>query len=242
MKRLAAYLAFFALVVCVASDLHGCEKPDDAAAFWWTWWVYVLSAVGSLAAVVVALFIDQLRPWASPPLLELRIRQERGNPAVHRVQPQGPGMPGRWYHLQIWNRNRRVATVHGVRIMLTEIWKAEQQAGKLVKIWDEEVAMVWPRFDGDERTIGAQADCDLCSVVRGRPVVVLETKGFPFSMPRELASNTSHVAVFRARGDEVDSARFCVEITWDGVFSEDEARMAEHLKVRPADDPAPKSP
>jgi hypothetical protein len=104
-------------------------------------------------------------------------------------------------------------------------------------IWDEEVPMVWTHYEGSERTIGAPADADLCHVMRGERAVHLATRINPFSMPNALAAGT-HVVVFLARGQEADSARLCVELTWDGLFDEDEAKMAQHLRVRPTADPA----
>jgi hypothetical protein len=248
------YFSFAALVISEVTALIGCNKPSDNAAFWWNWWVYALSASGALFAGVVAVFIDKLRAWASPPHLELRIRQARGNPGLQREVIEAfatdgrivlsapfnqPGNPSRWYHLRVWNRNRGVTTVHGVSVLLTEIW--EERNGKPDKIWEEEVAMVWRHHPEAERTIGAPADADLCWTQRGQKFVRIETRSTPNSMPRDLLPNKTYIAVFRARGYEADSERFCVEIWWDGKFDEDEVRMAEHLKVRPARDPGPGS-
>ncbi len=57
-------------------------------------------------------------------------------------------------------------------------------------------------------------------------------------MPIHLRRDAPLIVVCVARGNEVDSKRFAVEITWDGKFDEDEATMAEHLRVRPTKDPA----
>ncbi len=245
------YLAFAALFVGEASALRGCTKPDDGPGFWWNWWIYATAAFGAVFAGGVAMFIDRLRPLLSPPRLEIRIRQARGHAGINRVEGPAAGAPGmppvrisqdypsRWYHLRVWNGNRRVATVHGVRVMLTEIWA--ELSGRLEKIWDEEVTMMWQHYPGEERTVGALVDADLCFVVQGLQFVRLNTRVDVFSLPRDVPPKTSRVVVFRARGYEVDSERLCVEIWWDGQFDEDEARMAEHLKVRPTDDPAPQS-
>ena len=247
-KRIAAIFAFVTLALVLAGATHGCDKPSDGAAFWWTWWIYFAAAAGTFSAAAVALFIDKWRPEISPPRLEIRIRQVRGHPGIQRsIEPLAtrPGqaiiggpIPSRWYHLRVRNGNRRVATVHGVRVVLCEIWEwREEQAWS--KIWDEEVPMHWMHKEGTERTVGAHADADFCWAMSGEDCVHLETRIAPFSMQRDIPVNKRTCVVMRARGNEVDSERLCVEIFWDGKFDQDEARMAEHFRVRPISDPSP---
>lgn len=179
---------------------------------------------------------------SSPPApqLGLRIRQERGNPGIHRSShPGGPTFRSRWYHLRVWNNNRSASIAHGARVLLSEIW--EKRDGRLERIWEEEVPMKWTHHEGAERTIGAPADADLCWLMQGESVVRLATRATPFSMPTEIPPRAARVLVFCVRAHEIDSDRFSVEVSWDGLFSESEAEMAQHLIVRPTSDPLSQS-
>jgi hypothetical protein len=125
-----------------------------------------------------------------------------------------------------------------VRVLLKEVWEARD--GQPVRVWNEELPMVWSHFEETERTIGADADADFCFLIRGSEVVQLSVRKPPISLPRNLKPNISYVVVFVASGHEVDSERFCVSIRWDAGWDDDEVKMAEHLQVRPTTDPVPR--
>ena len=98
--------------------------------------------------------------------------------------------------------------------------------------------MVWTRYDHTERTIGAEVDADLCSLTRGDEAVVVQAHRPPFAMPGKVRKDETIIACFQARGHEVDSERFCVEISWKGGWEDNEVKLADNLKVHPVRDPA----
>lgn len=81
------------------------------------------------------------------------------------------------------------------------------------------------------RTIGAQADIDLCSVTQsGR--LQLHLLLTPFNLETVRSQATTMVLSVQARGDQTDSTVFRVKIAWNGKWEQGTAEMRNHLVVK----------
>ncbi len=83
-----------------------------------------------------------------------------------------------------------------------------------------------------ERTVGRPGYVDLCYLTEGNGSVFLAPQYASLNFPGHIPRNTPTILWFEARGDEADSPALLVEIEWDGKWSDDDAEMATHLKVR----------
>ena len=192
----------------------------------------VAIAVGTLLAVVVALFLRELRGWLRPPVLELALSKERGH-VTGTFSPDD----SRYYHLKVSNPRRKFDSVHGVRVTLLRL-ERKGPDGEYHETWSGSVPLQW-RFENPEtppevRTIGTWDEIDLCSVIRGHwmslhptihPKNLTETYAANRDPPFDLALTV------QARGEEVDSKVCRWRVFWDGKWKDGDAEMLGHFHV-----------
>ncbi|MFZ3091218.1 MAG: hypothetical protein WA240_11425 [Nitrospirota bacterium] len=105
--------------------------------------------------------------------------------------------------------------------------------GELKISWSGEIPIQWmhQQIHPLARTIGPAANCDLCSVVKGKWVQL-----HPLIVPNNLAAvrrePTTMVVSLQARANEGESAITRFQISWDGKWDDGETEMARHLVVR----------
>ena len=128
-------------------------NPDQQ--FWCNWWVSLASAVGTVSAVAVALFLAVRRP---KPRLNLKLLRFEGE----KTQLNS-GEAVRYYHLHVWN-NRRFWPAEEVQVYLTRMEEPESNRGP----WQGDVPFRWldQEFVPHSLRIGSPRDCDLCMVGR----------------------------------------------------------------------------
>lgn len=202
--------------------------------FWISWTVQLAIAVGTLGAVIVALFGGWLRDKLAPPRLRLTLVDPRGvrSPATLKL-PDGTSRETertRWYHLRVEN-DRRWAPATDVQVFLLRV-EEPNAAGDYRITWTGEVPLRWrhQEFYPLVRKIGYGADCDLCSVVEEKWVEL-----HPLIAPRALKHQWREpfkiILSLEARSLERDSNSLRVHIAWDGRWSDDATVMAHHLTV-----------
>ena len=137
--------------------------------FWLNWIVQVAIAIGTVGAVVVALFGGWLRARIIPPRLVLKLENERGVKAPSIVTaPDGTTRKtvGRCYHVRIDNE-RRWSPATQAQVFLLRVQEPDA-AGEYKITWVGEIPVRWRHQEINPlvRTIGYSADSDLCSVVK----------------------------------------------------------------------------
>lgn len=139
--------------------------------FWLTWITQVAIAVGTIAAVIVALFGGWLRARFAPPKLVLGLENELGvKTPVNLTAPDGSTREAlsRWYHVRVDNK-RRWSPATQVQVFLLRIEEPDA-SGEYQITWLGEIPIRWrdQEIKPLVRTIGYAADCDLCSVVKDK--------------------------------------------------------------------------
>jgi hypothetical protein len=92
--------------------------------FWWTWTAEAATAIGTIGAVIVALFGGWLRAHLAAPRLEIRLG--RGDkkgfrvPVLMSLDGKQIDTVGRWYHLCVENK-RRWSPAKDVRLLLLKL-------------------------------------------------------------------------------------------------------------------------
>jgi hypothetical protein len=205
----------------------------DAWQFWMTWWVNLVIAVGTLAAVVVALFGAWIRAKLFIPRLALELDNPRGDATpVVLTAPDGQSRieQGRYYRIRVSNRNRWPKATQ-VRVQLVR-YEEPGPDGQLQLKWAGEVPLQWThqQIVPLERTIGPSATCDLCSVVKDKwlqlhPVILPANLG-------ELAKRRTAADItisLKVTSSEADSPISRFRVSWDGKWNDGEIEMAQHL-------------
>jgi hypothetical protein len=182
-------------------------------------WAQIASAVGALAAVIVALFGPRLQRLLLPPRLEVRLDNALGAEAGEWVGDDSPYISSRYYHLRVANPHRW-SPVTAVRVFLLRV-ELRRASGEYELEWEGEVPMQW-RFPDDVPPvidIGFPRDCDLFSAasdgrLRFKPDI-------QWALPGELQVATGPVDMrltLQARGLQADSRTIRLELKWDGAW------------------------
>lgn len=207
-------------------------------------WVSVASAVGTLAAVVVALFLRELRAVFRAPKLDLMLARPGGVPAKSFIPPAPPGQPGegrfeksRYYHLRVSNPRRKADAVHDVVVTLLRV-ERKQQDGAYHETWSGSIRTAWRNEEpgSAKRVVGTWSEADLCSVLKDQwlqlhltqtpynlDVVYLKSGVLPVDL----------ILTLQARGNEVDSEVKRWRVYWNGNWEDGEQEMRRHFFVAP---------
>lgn len=210
---------------------------QDGWQFWMTWWVSLVVAIGTLAAVVVALFGEWFRAKMFAPRLRLALASPRGDATpVTLMAPSGESRieQARYYRVRVSNQVRWPKATQA-RVQLIRLEEPGPD-GQLLLKWTGQIPLEWThqQIVPFERTIGPDASCDLCSVVKGKWL-----KLHPLIMPANLADlalrrSAADITVnLQVTSSEADSGIYRFRMAWDGQWNDGETEMAQHLVVRP---------
>lgn len=207
--------------------------------FWMTWWVQLAAAVGTLIAVLVALFGQSFRSKFFPPKLSLDLVNQDGEKTRVLLKwnennvEQERWEDARYYHLRVSNA-RRWSNANQVHVVLLRVEEPGAD-GRFVVSWVGDVPLGWRHQQVYPilRTIGPASDIDLCSVVKDKwlqlhPLVV------PYNLEVIRRKPTRLLLFLQARSDECDSIILRVKLSWDGQWHEGAQEMRRHLVLEVA--------
>ena len=198
-------------------------------------WVQLAIAVATFAAVLVALFGDWMRARIFKPRLILGLVSAVGESTTVQLTPPS-GEPrtekARFYHVRVSN-SVPWPKASQVQIYLIRIEEPGPD-GQLQVKWASEVPIKWKfqEINPLVRTVGPAADCDLCSVIKGKWVEL-----HPLIVPYNLApfvikrTATDMVVSLEVRSTEVTSGIARFRISWDGQWEDGDTEMTHHLVV-----------
>lgn len=208
--------------------------PVGSSEFWWNWWVNLAVAVGTLAAVLVALFGQAFRAKFFPPKLSLTLLNPEGEKTrVHLRWQDGREIKERmedcrYYHLRVSNA-RRWSPANQVQVQLLQVEEPAAN-GALQITWTGAVPLGWrhQQLYPAARTVGPDADVDLCSVVNDKWLEIHPLVA-PFNLEVRRTQACSFVMSLQAHGSESDSPVLRVKVTWDGRWEAGTQEMRRHL-------------
>ncbi len=201
--------------------------------FWFNWVVQLAIAIGTLGAVIVALFGHWLRSHVAPPQLKLSLSDARGvRTPTTLIAPDGTTRQteSRWYHVRVENQ-RRWSPATQVQVYLLRIEEPDA-SGQYKLTWVGEIPIKWrdQEVHALSRTIGYAADCDLCSVVKEKWIEIHPL--IPLIAIRAQRRGECHmILTLQARSIETDSSLLRVKIDWNGEWAEDSQEMARRMVV-----------
>jgi len=189
---------------------------------------------GGLGGAVFTWIVN--RRFRQPPVLGLRLLREEGEKGKIRYASHNGieerSEEARYYHIRVSNE-RRWSPANDVQVFLIRLEEPGPDEALQV-MWVGEVPMQWRHQEVSPltRTIGHDADCDLCSVGKGKwlslmPLII------PLNLNARRQERCRMVASFLARSTQVDSPILRIEIAWDGDWEDGDIEMQRHLKIRP---------
>lgn len=205
--------------------------------FWMTWWVQLAVAVGTLSAVIVALFGQAFRAKFFPPKLSLNLVNQDGERTRVRLKwienevEQEREEDARYYHIRVSNA-RRWSVANQVHVVLLRVEEPGAD-GQFALSWTGDVPLGWRHQQVYPilRTIGPPSDVDLCSVVKDK-WLQLHLLVVPYNWEVKRRTRTRLLLFLQARSDEADSTILRVEVSWDGQWHEGAQEMQRHLVLK----------
>ncbi len=208
---------------------------DECWQFWLSWATNAAIAVGTIGAVIVALFGGWIRARLFSPRLTLSLVSPLGERMpVTLTSPDGQSRQGeaRYYNIRVTNQARWPKATQ-VRLYLIRVEQPGPD-GQLQLKWAGEIPLEWKnqKIFPLERTIGPGAIGDLCNVVRDKWLTLS-----PIIMPNNLAEFAVHrsrvdiTVSLQARSNEAESSITRFRIAWDGGWSDGDTEMQQHLVV-----------
>jgi hypothetical protein len=182
-----------------------------------------LSGVGTLLAVVIALFGDQIRRSWFRPKLEVSLKHLNGE-----IETLSNGSDARYFRAKVSNRSDFPARDVRLYIVRVDEWSPDK---KLFEPRSEpEIPLVRLHHNvyQPRAFIGEPAYFDLISVQDSALVVHTAFDAFSFSRVRQ--SKTKFRLHVVARSDEAASSIKCLEVEWDGAWSRDWEALRQGLK------------
>jgi hypothetical protein len=205
--------------------------------FWWNWSVQALTALGTVGAVLVALFTQWIKARLLPPQLSIRLHDPLGDPSPAAIQrPDGNThlVPSRWYHIDVDNRRRALAPAAGVQVFLQRLEVFDAAVGQYRVSWFGEMPLRWKTQEVKPiaLTIGRPDGCDLFSISKDDPPVLeLKPLTLVFALQIRWREACRLRLTLQARGVEADSNVLRIEISWNGRWSDDPTQLATVREV-----------
>jgi hypothetical protein len=165
------------------------------------------------------------------PKLVLRLSDPQGEP-IDISNAQGGSVSSRYFHLCVSNKHRWSPATN-VRVVITGLAKPAAD-GKLVnQPLSGPLQLMWrfSNFHPIYSIVGPDDICDWGSVRRDSKFQ-LSPFVFPNNFGGTIEPNGRMRVQVKAVADNAESKSLCVDISWDGHWSDDTLGMANHLVVK----------
>jgi hypothetical protein len=208
--------------------------PDVATQFWMNWWIQLAVGIGTIGAVLVALFAQGFRAKFFPPQLSLNIHDPEGEREIARLvsqeHPEGRAENARYYRLRVTNR-RRWSPANQVQVVLLKVEMPGADM-RFSATWVGDLPLAWTHQElfPTLRTIGPDAHVDLCSVIKDKwlslhPLIVPHNFTVLYRQPVRL------ILSVQVKSNECDSSILRLLVAWDGQWHDGATEMRRHLTV-----------
>ena len=214
---------------------------SSTSQFWMSWWVQLAVAIGTVGAVIVALF-GPFRAKFFPPQLSIVLADPEGELTQVRlawmendVEQERPE-DARYYHVRVSN-SRRWSPAHQAQVFLIQVEEPAAD-GQFAVSWAGDLPLNWKHQQLFPllRTVGPTSEADLCSVVKDKwlqlhPLIV------PNNLEAKRREPTKLILSVQAKSNECDSRVLRVKVAWDGDWHEGAQEMRRHLVIETVDEP-----
>jgi len=189
----------------------------------------MLTALGTIAVAVLAIWGDFFRYKLAGPQLSLALHDARGDP-THRTN----GTLAFFFHLKV--RNRRLwSPAKDVRVLLERIARRRPDGSFLAEHLVYPLTLIWtPMEVGDfQRTVGGIETCDLGFLDQGSDRFRISALIVPNNVHASVRANEAIRVQIAATGQNVTSSKpLFLEIAWDGNWTANREEMQQHLVIK----------
>jgi hypothetical protein len=202
--------------------------------FAWYMVVNALVALGTIGAVIAALFGKPIISKFFPPSFSISILRPVGELIPLMDGAGRPAGNARYFHLQVRNlRGWSRATHAQLRLVRVETAGPDQQ---FQIEWDGDIPIRRQHQQSypSESEIGySPVNFDLCELRGGtQPVLSLMPIIRATNLPYQWAEDAHLIAAFQVKSPEAESRVVRIQIDWDGAWHTDDGESAKHLKLR----------
>ena len=187
----------------------------------------ILTAIGTIGTVIVALFGENIRNTLFAPRLNMTIEKPTGvietipnpdNKTVNKV---------RFYNLLVLNIRKKPAIESQVYIRKIETLGPNE---KNITVWEDAIPLRWKDQETKSQllTIGPATECDLCCI-SDKNVLTILTQYPKSSFKREWVGACKLIVSLNVRYKESESRIIRFRISWDGKWDDGEKEMAQHF-------------
>lgn len=204
--------------------------------------LYIISqylvAIGTIGAVIAALFGDYLLDKFWPPKLQLQHLDPEGDLTTLRNVASGAYIDdARYYHVQVSNdRHWRPATNLDVRLVQVEEPGPDGQP-QVKWVGDSPICCRDQHLHPLRHTIGSSLDFDICSVLKNAMRLQLHPIVAPNNLRTQRVGPCHLVLWLQAKSTEGDSEIMRFKIDWNGQWHDGEREMRDNLKITPLPTP-----
>jgi hypothetical protein len=187
--------------------------------------------VASTIVAVVAIFGDSIRERIYRPVLKIRLVDVHGESVLWNLDQRGI-----YYHLVVENHGR--GTARDVRVICQSISKKKSDGSFELQHMEASERLMW-RFS---QTFGITRDipsgyfgklgevCDFGVVNEGGSRFSITQYAATASFPGYLEANQSmRVNLFVGAQNVTSKIPYCLDVSWDGMWTSDLTEMAKHL-------------
>jgi len=211
------------------------------------WW----AAIGTIGAVVVALFGERLKRLIWPPRLRIALKSNSGEATPVGIRDPRTGdvraEQGRYYHLSVSNRG---SPATNVAVYLTGVML--RGAGNTwYPAWKGEAPFFWRHGELYPllRPVGfASIDADFFEWVKGKWIdlrLVIRPNAVPGNTvephavaPGRWRAPVEMILTVQAKATEGQSPPYLLYVDWKGGWSEGETEILRLLHVKPIAEPS----
>ena len=206
------------------------------------WWVDAIVALGTLLAVVVALFAEPLKRWLCSPKFEIWLKSENGELTPVKLKDpvtnQSRSEQGRYYHLSV--KNSGCSTAKNTAAYLTHLML--RGAGDTwYQAWSGEAPLSWRHGELYPllREIGSTPlDADLFALVRNKWLdlrVVIRPNALPTDCdaPGRWREKIEMVVTVQIKATDAQSEQKLFHVEWDGGWQDGDAEIVRHFRIKP---------
>ena len=209
--------------------------------FWLNWLLNLAIAVGTIGAVLLALFGDLLKSKLFPACLEISVNNLKGvfTPIERSVRMSETHIKketgkSRYYHAVVSNK-KKWPRAGQVQLFLKSIEEPNID-GCLEEIWSGDVPICWRNqpFYPALRDIGSHADCDLFSIQQYESECFLEIHPLfkPYNLHTIRAGSADFALRLQARSDKGESPITMIRIKWNGNWDDGESEMSKNVSIK----------
>lgn len=193
----------------------------------WTLLVRIVTAIGTLLVAALAIWGDWIRFNFAGPKLHLSLHDPGGEPSGFT-----DGKTSRHYHLKVRNQ-RKWVPAKNVRVVLTKVIKYGANGSLLPESLSGPIQLTWqfPQTHALYSLIGPDDICDLGFVTAGDKFTLC-TYIVPTKLDRVIEPEQKIYIEVIAIADNAESNILCINIAWDGKWSDDTSEMKEHLVIK----------